>query len=110
MGTLVIDTGTSSVVDALEIWNDHFIWSVVQSAVAHQVLKGQTSGNPLQIGQSGDITEILGKLTVDGTSILTGAAISLPYASKDCLSSRHWNKPCAVILFSQLSSLRRQLR
>ena len=40
---------------------------------------------------------------------VASAAISLPYASKDCLSSRHWNKPCAVILFSLLSSPRIQL-
>jgi hypothetical protein len=72
-GTLVVDIGPSGNNQVVAIFNDHFLWSVVQSGVAHQVLKGQTSGNPLQIGQSGDITEVLGKLTVDGTSILTGA-------------------------------------
>jgi hypothetical protein len=72
-GTLVVDIGPSGNNQVVAIFNDHFVWSVVQSGVAHQVLKGQTSGNPLQIGQSGDITEVLGKLTGDGTSILTGA-------------------------------------
>lgn len=64
-GTLVIDYGPSGNNQVGAFYNDHFILSVVQAGVAHQVLKGQTSGNPLQIGQAGDISEVLGKLTVD---------------------------------------------
>ena len=86
LGTKIIDIGTLTIGDLLDIFNDHFLWQVQQSGVAHQVLKGQTSGNPLQIGQSGDISEVLGQLlidqllhvagnlTVDGTSLLTGIA------------------------------------
>src|SRR6266568_1235181 len=84
LGTKIIDIGTLTIGDLLDIFNDHFLWKVQQSGVAHQVLKGQTSGNPLQIGQAGDISEVLGQLlvdqllhaagnlTVDGTSTLTG--------------------------------------
>lgn len=64
-GTLVIDMGPATPGQVVSIWNDHFTWSVVQSGVAHQVLKGQVSGNPLQIGQSGDTSEVLGALLVD---------------------------------------------
>lgn len=64
--TLVIDAGPTTPGQVLSIFNDHFVWSVVQTAVAHQVLKGNTAGTPLQIGQAGDITEILGSLQLDG--------------------------------------------
>lgn len=64
-GTLVEDWGPAVPGQVASIWNDHFLWSVVQAGVAHQVLKGNTSGNPLQIGQAGDITEVLGGLLVD---------------------------------------------
>lgn len=76
VGTLVIDIGPTPAAlnNMINIWNDHFIWSVVQSGVAHQVLKGNVSGTPLQIGQSGDLAEALGNFQIDGTSTLTGDA------------------------------------
>lgn len=64
-GFEVIDIGTPGNPKALDIFNDHFLWNVIQSGVLHQVLKGQASGNPLQIGQAGDTTEVLGGLLVD---------------------------------------------
>lgn len=42
------------------------IWNVLQSGVVHQLLKGQTVGNPLLIGQSGDVSEVQGDLQADG--------------------------------------------
>jgi len=84
LGSKVIDIGTLTIGDLLDIFNDHFLWKVQQSGVAHQVLAGNTSGNPLQIGQAGDISEVVGQLLidqllhaagnlqVDGTSTLTG--------------------------------------
>lgn len=78
--TEVIDIGTNSISRLVDIFNDHFLWSVQQSGVAHQVLKGQTAGNPLQIGQLNDISEVLGALTVDqdvtivGTQTVTAGA------------------------------------
>lgn len=75
INTLVIDIGPSGNNQMLEIWNDHFIWSVVQGGVAHQVLKGNTAGNPLQIGASGDVSEVLGHLTVDQAFIATLTAV-----------------------------------
>jgi hypothetical protein len=75
-GIEVIDIGTSTTAKLLDIFNDHFVWSVQQTLVAHQVLKGQTSGNPLQIGQAGDVTEILGQLSVD--QALTALAAIFP--------------------------------
>lgn len=68
-GTEVIDIGVPGNQKLIDIFNDHFLWQILQSGVVHQVLKGQTSGNPLQLGQAGDITEILGKLQLDGQVI-----------------------------------------
>lgn len=62
INTLFIDAGPAGNLNVIQIFNDHFVWSVVQSGVAHQVLKGQISGNPLQIGQAGDISDVLGNL------------------------------------------------
>ena len=70
---LVIDIGDSNFSQLLTINNDgSCVWSVDQSNVKHQVIKINTSLTPLQLGQSGDITEILGNLTVDGTETVTG--------------------------------------
>lgn len=65
LNTEVIDIGPVGFPRAIDIFNDHFIWSVIQAGVLHQVLKGQTAGNPLQIGQAGDIAEVLGQLQTD---------------------------------------------
>lgn len=67
LNTEVIDIGPVGFPRAIDIFNDHFIWSVIQAGVLHQVLKGQTAGNPLQIGQAGDIAEVLGSILVDQT-------------------------------------------
>lgn len=88
-GTEIIDLGTESNNKMLDIFNDHFIWSVEQADIAHQVLKGQTAGNPLQIGQAGDTTEVLGISLFDqaiqpalvGTTIagsVTGSIVFTP--------------------------------
>lgn len=62
INTLVFDAGPTGNAQMIQIFNDHFVWSVVQSGVAHQVLAGQISGNPLQIGQAGDVTDVLSNL------------------------------------------------
>lgn len=41
------------------------VYNVDQSGTLHQVFKFNSSGNPLQLGQSGDTTEVLGSLTAD---------------------------------------------
>jgi hypothetical protein len=64
-GQEVIDIGTVAHQKNIDIFNDHFVWSVEQSGVVHQVLKGQSSGNPLQIGAAADISEVLGTLLLD---------------------------------------------
>ncbi len=74
LGTKIIDIGTLTIGDLLDIFNDHFLWKVQQAGVAHQVLAGNTSGVPLQIGQAGDISEVLGNMKVDGTLESVGAA------------------------------------
>lgn len=77
VGTEVIDIGTPTTAKLIDIFNNHFVWSVEQATVAHQVLKGQTAGNPLQIGQAGDVTEVLGQLTLDQlATFLIGPAIN----------------------------------
>lgn len=72
--TQVIDIGDAALANLWRIFTDHFTIKVDQSSVAHTVLTGATSGNPLQLGQVGDITEVLGNLTIDGMSIHTGAS------------------------------------
>jgi hypothetical protein len=74
-GLLVIDIGPLGNNQMLQVYNDHFLWSVVQSGVAHQVLKGNTSGNPLFIGQNGDTSEVLGSLLIDQNETVTGTAV-----------------------------------
>lgn len=73
VGTEVIDIGTAANNKLIDIFNDHFIWKVEQTGVAHQVMKGQTSGNPLQLGQSSDVLEVLSKLTLDDILTVAGA-------------------------------------
>jgi hypothetical protein len=68
-GSEVIDIGTIANQKLIDIFTDHFKWSVEQAGIAHQVLKGQTAGSPLQIGQTGDISEVLGNLLIDGGKI-----------------------------------------
>lgn len=70
---LVIDIGDAALAQLWQIFTDHFSISVDQSGTSHTVLQGKTSGNPLLIGKSGDISEVLGNLTVDGTGTVTGA-------------------------------------
>lgn len=65
INTEVIDIGPTGLPKMLDLFNDHFIWSVVIGGVAHQVLRGQASGIPLQVGQANDVTEILGQLQID---------------------------------------------
>lgn len=73
--TLVMDLGDTGNTNLFTLYTDgHNLWKVDQAGVIHQVLKIQVSGNPLQLGQIGDITEVLGNLTVDGTQIVTGDA------------------------------------
>jgi hypothetical protein len=74
INTLFIDGGPTGNLNMINIYNDHFIWSVVQGGVAHQVLKGNITGNPLQIGQVGDNAEVLGGLFVDAALSVTGIA------------------------------------
>lgn len=52
---------------AFNLFNDGSgVWQTLFLNNLHQVLKTNTStGNPLQLGQAGDIVEVLGQLTVD---------------------------------------------
>lgn len=70
---LVLDVGDTGNVNLYTLYTDgHALWKVDASGVLHQVLKVNTAANFLQLGQAGDITEVLGALTVDQTTILTG--------------------------------------
>lgn len=72
--TLVVDIGDAAISQLVRLFTDHFNLAVDQGGVRHTVLTGSTSGNPGQLGQAGDTTEVLGSLTVDQTSTHTGAA------------------------------------
>lgn len=69
-GTGIIEStpsGQSS--SATHVTNDgQWLLQVLQSGVYHQFLKSQTSGDPLQLGQSGDIVDLLGGLNLAGIS------------------------------------------
>lgn len=73
-GLLVIDMGDSPGFSQIfTLYNDgHCLWAVDQGGTKHQVIKVQTSANPLQLGQAADTTEVLGNLTVDGTVLING--------------------------------------
>ncbi len=69
--TLVIDIGQQGNANLITINSDgSFVWKVLQAGVAHQILKGEISGPPLQIGQLGDLTEVLGNLLIDNNIAL----------------------------------------
>jgi hypothetical protein len=74
-GTLVIDMGVPGNTNLVTLYNDgHATWSVLQGGVVHQVFKINTSGNALQLGQSGDNSEVLGGLFVDQNLSVTGTS------------------------------------
>lgn len=70
--TLVLDIGDTALNQLIALFTDHFLFKVDQSGVAHAVIKGSTSGNAAQIGQTGDTSEILGSLLVDQNQTVTG--------------------------------------
>ncbi len=64
---LVEDIGDLANPQLYTLYSDgHALWKVDQAGVVHQVIKIQTAGNPLQLGQTGDVAEVLGNLIVDG--------------------------------------------
>lgn len=63
--TLVIDIGDVNISELIKLFTDHFSIAVDQAGVKHVVLQGQTSGNPLVVGQAGDNTEVAGNLAID---------------------------------------------
>lgn len=66
LGTNLIKSIVPGPLTTYSITNDGVgVHSVDQSGVLHQVEKYNSSGNPLQLGQSGDTTEVLGSLVVD---------------------------------------------
>lgn len=65
-GTQVIDMGDVTFAQLIRLFNDgHGIWSVDQSGIKHTIFSINASGKPLQIGQIGDVTEVLGTLVPD---------------------------------------------
>lgn len=63
---LVIDIGDNNFVNLIAIYNDgHTLWAVDQSGTKHQIFTINNVGTPLQLGQAGDISEVLGALKVD---------------------------------------------
>lgn len=73
LGTTVIDIGTPTIANLWQIFNDHFVIYVQQGGVRHQVLAGQIApGNPLLIGNAGDIAEFAGNATVDQALVVNG--------------------------------------
>ncbi|MGH8397491.1 MAG: hypothetical protein ACRETA_04510 [Gammaproteobacteria bacterium] len=82
-GTEVIDIGDSALAKLWDIFTDHFTISVDQGGVLHAALKGNSSGNALQIGQAGDTSEVLGSLSVDQLLSVSTADIETITSSGD---------------------------
>ena len=77
VGTSFIESTPTGGGQAWNIFVDgHGTISVDQSGTPHQTLKFNTGGNPLQIGQAGDISEVLGQLTVDQLVTLVGNLVA----------------------------------
>lgn len=76
--TLIIDIGQTGNAQLITINSDGSgSWSVLRAGVAHKIFTINSGGvSPLQIGQVGDSSEVLGKLFVDGLSILDGGGIT----------------------------------
>jgi hypothetical protein len=72
INTLVIDLGIPGNTNLLNIFNDHFVWKVLQGGVVHTVLTGEVSGNPLLLGQAGDTVECVGSFLVDQNMTIMG--------------------------------------
>jgi hypothetical protein len=71
--TLVIDIGDINFSQLFTFYNDgSCLWAVDQAGVKHQVLRVNNAGTPLQLGQAGDLSEILGQMKVDQLATLTG--------------------------------------
>lgn len=69
---LIIDIGNTGLQQLLTIYNDgSFSWSIDVGGVAHTLLKGSIA-NLLQIGMAGDVTHVLGQLSI--AQLLTAAA------------------------------------
>ena len=94
--TLVIDIGDTTLAQLWKVWTDHFSVSVDQSNVAHTVLQGNTTGNPLQIGQAGDITEVLGQLTVD--QVLTALSATINTISSQAATNLKLNAGAGAVV------------
>ena len=77
-GTSILEsTPSGQGASALSLTNDGIaLLKILIGGVYHQWLKTQTAGNPLQIGQAGDIVEVLGKLLID--QIATAGPTSPP--------------------------------
>jgi hypothetical protein len=65
--------GSSAIVSTVD---GQLTWKVVSGGVYHQALKIASAANFLQLGQAGDITEVLGQLTVDQLVTLVGNLIA----------------------------------
>lgn len=65
--------GSSAIVSTVD---GQLTWKVVSAGVYHQALKIANAANFLQLGQAGDITEILGQLTVDQLTTLVTATVN----------------------------------
>lgn len=64
--TKVIDLGDTAFSNLVDMYaGGQANWAVDQSGVKHQVFNIQAAGNPLQLGQAADITEVLGQLKSD---------------------------------------------
>lgn len=73
VGTNLIKSVVPGPLTPVQLFNDGTgFYSVDQSGTLHRVFTFNSAGNPLQLGQAGDILETLGQLTVD--QLLTALA------------------------------------
>lgn len=93
--TQIVDIGQVGNTFLISILSDgSFVWSVLQGGVAHQILKGQTAGNPLQLGKAADSVEVLGNVIIDGS--LTSDATKITSDGAGNLTAVQYNSPATA--------------
>jgi hypothetical protein len=103
-GTEIIDIGIVGNTKMLDIFNDHFIWQVIQAGVAHQVLKGNTAGNPLQLGALGDIVEVLGKLQIDTSELINPTVVTQSGTTSGTFNMwQPWTGTAKLLILQQIN-------
>lgn len=88
LGAEIIDIGTVNNSRLWDIFNNRFTISIEIGGVKHTILQGSLTGNPLQLGQSGDIAEFLGSVNIDTALTIFGAGTGLEVKNNELVDGQ----------------------